>query len=476
MHFISYAQNGEDILLNRVFADVANGFYVDIGAYEPVEGSVTKAFSDRGWTGINIEPGEVFHRLAAARPRDVNLHMAVLDRGGTVTFVEHAIDAGQSHVVQGPELPIDGVAHEVPCDTLAAILTAHAPERTIDFLKIDAEGAEAAIICSTNWRAIRPTVLVIEATYPWSNQLANADWEPVLLAHGYKRVWFDGINCFYVPMEREDLPRHFVLPINVIDHWAPFDSGRARLEAQRDSADAELKVVRTEMEATDAHLSAAQARESELASALSGCATELALVRTEMEATDAHLSAAQARESQLASALSGCATELAAERENGRRLATRAALLDKLVGELLWPDGPAALRTVLPLARLLRRIARTPVPAASPGLVSGGPTSLSSSPVVQSQTGAPRAKAAAKRLARELYRLVRPILRPIAWRTRAFMAGDVRAELAQLETKLDRISAALSVKEAPPTDARELVRMLETTLLTLALDRRRDGE
>ena len=448
MHFISYAQNGEDVLLNRVFADVANGFYVDIGAYEPVKGSVTKAFSDRGWTGINIEPGEVFHRLAAARPRDVNLHIAVLDRGGTVTFVEHAIDAGQSHVVRGPELPIDGVAHEVPCDTLAAILTAHAPERTIDFLKIDAEGAEAAIIRSTNWRAIRPTVLVIEATYPWSNQLANADWEPVLLAHGYKRVWFDGINCFYVPTEREDLPRHFVLPINVIDHWAPFDSGRARLEAQRDSADAELKVVRA----------------------------ELKVVRTEMEATDAHLSAAQARESELASALSGCATELAAERENGRRLATRAALLDKLVAELLWPDGPAALRTVLPLARLLRRIARTPVPGASPGLVSAGPTPLSWSPVVQSQTGAPRAKAAAKRLVRELYRLVRPILRPIAWRTRAFMADEVRAELAQLETKLDRISAALSVNKAPPTDARELVRMLETTLLTLALDRRRDGE
>jgi FkbM family methyltransferase len=440
MHFISYAQNGEDVLLNRVFADVANGFYVDIGAYEPVEGSVTKAFSDRGWTGINIEPGEAFHRLAAARPRDINLHMAVLDRGGTVTFVQHAVDAGQSHVVQGPELPIDGVAHEVPCDTLAAILTEHAPERTIDFLKIDVEGAEVAIIHSTNWRAIRPTVLVIEATSPWSNQLANADWEPVLLAHGYKRVWFDGINCFYVPTEREDLLRHFVLPINVIDHWAPFDFGRAGLEAQRDSADAELKVMHA----------------------------ELKVMHAELEATDAHLSAVQARESELAA-------ELAAEREKGRLLAKRAALLDELVRQLRWPDGPAALRTVLPLARLLRRIARTPVPAAPPALVSAGQTAPSSSPVVQTKP-APRAKAAAKRAARGIYRLVRPILRPIAWRTRAFMAGEVRAELAQLETKLDTISAALSVNEAPPTDARELVRMLETTLLTLALDRRRDGE
>jgi hypothetical protein len=86
MGIISYAQNFEDVLLNRVFGGVNYGFYVDIGAYHPVDDNVTKAFYDRGWSGLNIEPGEVFPELAAARPRDINLNMAVYDRGGEISI------------------------------------------------------------------------------------------------------------------------------------------------------------------------------------------------------------------------------------------------------------------------------------------------------------------------------------------------------------------------------------------------------
>ena len=56
MSFVSYAQNFEDVLLHRVFGGQETGFYVDVGAYHPVDGSVTKAFYDLGWSGINLEP------------------------------------------------------------------------------------------------------------------------------------------------------------------------------------------------------------------------------------------------------------------------------------------------------------------------------------------------------------------------------------------------------------------------------------
>ena len=55
---VSYAQNHEDVLLRRVFPDEPNGFYIDVGANDPVRDSVTKHFYDRGWHGINIEPAE----------------------------------------------------------------------------------------------------------------------------------------------------------------------------------------------------------------------------------------------------------------------------------------------------------------------------------------------------------------------------------------------------------------------------------
>ncbi len=73
MTFISYAQNYEDVMLWRALKDVSNGFWIDIGAAHPREYSVTRAFSERGWCGVNVEPEPGYAaELRAERPRDVN--------------------------------------------------------------------------------------------------------------------------------------------------------------------------------------------------------------------------------------------------------------------------------------------------------------------------------------------------------------------------------------------------------------------
>ena len=59
---ISYAQNFEDVILQRVFHACDQGRYVDIGGYDPRIDSVTKHFYDRGWSGVNVEPVERFHQ------------------------------------------------------------------------------------------------------------------------------------------------------------------------------------------------------------------------------------------------------------------------------------------------------------------------------------------------------------------------------------------------------------------------------
>src|ERR1700757_2835515 len=90
MPFISYAQNYEDVILWRALRDVEQGFYVDVGAADPEEWSVTRAFYDRGWSGINVEPlDEYFGKLMQARPRDTNLKVLVGREPGIRTL--HAI-------------------------------------------------------------------------------------------------------------------------------------------------------------------------------------------------------------------------------------------------------------------------------------------------------------------------------------------------------------------------------------------------
>ncbi|WP_048863371.1 FkbM family methyltransferase, partial [Acidisphaera rubrifaciens] len=90
MTLVSYAQNFEDVLLWRALGDVAGGFYIDAGAWHPDTDSVTRLFHDHGWRGINIEPVAEHHaRLAAARPRDLCLNVALGATEGTATL--HAV-------------------------------------------------------------------------------------------------------------------------------------------------------------------------------------------------------------------------------------------------------------------------------------------------------------------------------------------------------------------------------------------------
>ena len=223
MSFVSYAGNFEDVLLHRIFGAQETGFYVDIGARHPVVGSLTKAFYDRGWSGINVEPGQVFADLAAWRPRDVNLQIAVSDHAGEAAFVESESDCGTSRVAADKSR--GSATRMVPCETLEAIVRAHAEGRPVDFVKVDADGAEAAIVRSTDWRRLRPRVLLLRATKPRSRTLANEEWEPTLLQQGYARAYFDGINCFYVPEEQAPtLLAHFQVPVNTLDRAVRYDA------------------------------------------------------------------------------------------------------------------------------------------------------------------------------------------------------------------------------------------------------------
>ncbi len=89
--FISYAQNGEDALLARVLRGVERGCYVDIGANDPDTHSVTRAFYEHGWSGVNVEPVAEWHELLEkARPRDINVKVAVGASRGTLKLHEFA--------------------------------------------------------------------------------------------------------------------------------------------------------------------------------------------------------------------------------------------------------------------------------------------------------------------------------------------------------------------------------------------------
>ena len=66
---VSYAQTHEDVLLWRALHNVQHGFYIDVGAHDPTALSVTRAFYEHGWHGINVEPDPQYaEKLRKERP------------------------------------------------------------------------------------------------------------------------------------------------------------------------------------------------------------------------------------------------------------------------------------------------------------------------------------------------------------------------------------------------------------------------
>ena len=224
----SYAQNAEDVRLLRLFASKPEGFYVDVGAGDPVQHSVTKLFYDAGWNGINVEPGPTFDRLAWLRPRDVNLPYAIASSAGEAEMWFTSPDSGLSSLFRPQDdlLPpgVTVTSKAVTTARLDEILHRHASGRHIDFLKIDVEGAERAVLESFDVDAIRPTVLIVEAVAQLDFEPTHSEWEGLILEHGFVRAAFDGINCFYVAAEDSDLVPALEYPISALDRFVLHDA------------------------------------------------------------------------------------------------------------------------------------------------------------------------------------------------------------------------------------------------------------
>ncbi|MCU1393899.1 MAG: methyltransferase FkbM family [Ilumatobacteraceae bacterium] len=231
----SFSQNSEDIVLARGLpGDV--GFYVDIGAYDPDVESVTKLFYERGWRGINVDPVATFiDRFDAERPRDINICAAICEDDGDQSIwisppdvPGHSTldaDIAASHVVDG-QIFSSKTVRSIRLDTL---LDTYLPAgQTIDFLKVDVEGAERAVLASWDPSRHRPRVIVVEALAPHVDGSTHAQWEHFLLEAGYVFTLFDGLNRFYVRDEPE-LVERLSTPANIMDGF----ERSTHLETQR---------------------------------------------------------------------------------------------------------------------------------------------------------------------------------------------------------------------------------------------------
>jgi FkbM family methyltransferase len=167
----SWAQEGEDLILARMFDGQRDGYYVEVGSHHPFRFSNTYYFYRRGWQGLCIDPlPGTRARFARWRPRDVALEMGIGEAPATLTyhlFNEPAINTFS------PELAAERDGHnnwrllgrrEVPVQPLAAVLHSRLPRglREIDFLSVDVEGLDLSVLRSNDWTRWRPRIVIAE--------------------------------------------------------------------------------------------------------------------------------------------------------------------------------------------------------------------------------------------------------------------------------------------------------------------------
>jgi FkbM family methyltransferase len=224
--FISYAQNLEDVMLYRALRDVESGFYIDVGAHHPVADSVTKAFYDRGWRGINIEPAtEYFQLLERDRPDDINLNVLVGSNTESADFHE-VVGTGLSTVIEHYARGHAAGGYEVRTRRVSSTtLDAICLERGVQdvhFLKIDVEGAEREVLRGFGFRLVRPWIVLVEANEPGSTRDVSSEWQALLTDKEYREVYHDGLNRYYTANEHGNLADSFRVPPNIFDHYISY--------------------------------------------------------------------------------------------------------------------------------------------------------------------------------------------------------------------------------------------------------------
>jgi FkbM family methyltransferase len=193
---LAYSQDGEDMILRRLFEGRRIGFYIDIGAHHPFRFSNTCYFHRLGWRGINVDPNpEAIKALLRERPSDVNVCVGVSDAAGELAFHffnEPALNTFDADLAS-ERARIPGYRlleiRRIAVRRLDDLLTEYLPrDQAIDFLSIDVEGMDLSVLRSSDWRRFRPRVLLVEAHERTVHAIEGDPINVFVAAAGYRLI------------------------------------------------------------------------------------------------------------------------------------------------------------------------------------------------------------------------------------------------------------------------------------------------
>jgi FkbM family methyltransferase len=220
-------QEQEEKLVREFFGGDDSGYYVELGAHHPMEGSQTWHLEQLGWTGVLVEPQpDLAASLVTMRRSSAVFPVACTSPENAGRTMSLHVDGARSSLDRGRMAPGSKAAHVIAVQTrtLDSILDEAQAPQPIDLLSIDVEGHELEVLSGFNFQRWQPLLILVE------DHVADLQKHFFLKARGYRLIRRLGNNGWYVSPEAnakislsdrfEILRKYYLaLPCRVLRNW-----------------------------------------------------------------------------------------------------------------------------------------------------------------------------------------------------------------------------------------------------------------
>lgn len=163
---ISFSQHGEDLVILEHLLGMkmqAKGIYIDAGCFDPILFSNTRLLNLHGWNGLNIDAAaDVIGRFNKLRPQDFNVCAALSDRKQEM-FLDCSRSAAVRRLSDGAVAGSEAEKMRVETTTLDSIISSSPfADNDVDFLDVDCEGHDLAVLRGFPFAQVRPKLIAIE--------------------------------------------------------------------------------------------------------------------------------------------------------------------------------------------------------------------------------------------------------------------------------------------------------------------------
>ena len=196
-----FSQAGQDkLIFEKFFKNKMDGYFVDLGAYDGVEGSNTYFFEKFfRWKGVLVEPSKNQYLKLTENRNNNCINKAISKTNEKLEFIDvvsgykQMSGLNQSYYkdtleILNSDLNSKTDIYQVETSTFKDLVL----EKEIDYLSIDIEGGELDVLSSIDFNTYKIKVISVENNKP--NQIS---YKELLLENGYNFFDFCGADEIY---------------------------------------------------------------------------------------------------------------------------------------------------------------------------------------------------------------------------------------------------------------------------------------